>query len=171
MPHFHLYQFSFYIQVPFLFWTFLPLIQTFLFYSPMSIFTLLPIPPSRRTVSRIPYPPLILTKHHTWYSNDADFFISICGILFGLHHTYFSQSCYFQSIMDVAKPEWPAPKGSQALYPIPFNCYNFSHILYFSFTLSFCFLSIASLWLISFSCDIIFLLIFVYYTLFNAAHL
>ena len=53
----------------------------------------------------------------------------------------------------------------------PGYCYNFSRILYFSPTLSFFFLSIASLWLISFSCDIIFWLIFVYYTLFNAAHL
>ena len=90
----------------------------------MSIFTLLPIRPSRRTVSHIPYPPPILTKHHTWYSNDADFFISIHGILFGLHCAYFLQSCYFQSIMDVTKPERPVPKGSQALYPIPFNDLN-----------------------------------------------
>ena len=100
----------------------------------MSIFTLLPIWPSRRTVSQIPYPPPILTKHHTWYSNDADFFISIHGILFGLHHAYFSQSRYFQSIMDVAKPEWPVPKGSQALYPIPFDDLNqlsFTHLLSF----------------------------------------
>ena len=110
--------------VPFSLWTFLPLIQTFLFYSPMSIFTLLPIQPFRRTVSHIPYHPPILTKHYTWYFNDADFFISIHGILFGLHHAYFSQSHYFQSIMDVAEPEWPVPRGSQALYPIPFNDLN-----------------------------------------------
>ena len=50
-------------------------------------------------------------------------------------------------------------------------CHNFSHVLYFSLTLSFVFPSIALLWLISFSCDIIFWLIFVYYILFNAAHL
>ena len=134
MPHFLLYHFFFYIQVLFLFWTLLPSIQTFLPCSPMSIFKLLPIRPSRRTVSHIPYPPPILTKHHTWYFNDADFFISIHGILFGLHHAYFSQSRYFQSIMDVAKPEQPVPKGSQALYPIPFNDLNqlsFTHFLSF----------------------------------------
>ena len=124
MPHFLLYHFFFYIQVPFLFWILLPSIQTFLPDSSMSIFTLLPIWPSRRTVSHIPYPPLILTKHHTWYSNDAEFFISIHGILFGLHCTYFSQSRYFQSIMDVAEPEQPVPKGSQTLYPIPFDDLN-----------------------------------------------
>ena len=124
MPYFLLYHIFFYIQVPFLFWTFLPLIQTFLLCSPMSIFTLLLIWPSRRTVSHIPYPPPILTKHHTWYSNNADFFMSIHGILFRLHRAYFSQSCYFQSIMDVAEPEQPIPQESQALYPIPFDDLN-----------------------------------------------
>ena len=98
--------------------------QTFPPYSSMSIFTLLPIQPSKRTVSHIPYPPPILTKHHIWYSNDANFFISICGILFGLYRTYFLQSCYFQFIMDVAEPKQPVPKRSQALYPIPFNNLN-----------------------------------------------
>ena len=82
----------------------------------MSIFTLLPIRPSRRTVSCIPYPPPILTKHHTWYSNDADFFISIHEILFGLH-AYFLQSHYFQSLMDVTEPERPVPKH-YILYPL-----------------------------------------------------
>ena len=105
-------------------WTLPPSIQIFLLYFSMSIFTLLPIWPSKRTVSCIPYPPLILTKHHTWYSIDANLFISIHGILFGLHHTYFSQSCYFQSIMDITEHEWPVPEGSQALYPIPFNDLN-----------------------------------------------
>ena len=72
-------------------------------------------------VSHTPYPPPILAKHHTWYSVDADLFISICGILFGLHRTYFCQSCYFQTIMDVAEPGQPMPKGSQALDPLPFD--------------------------------------------------
>ena len=72
-------------------------------------------------VSHIPYPLPILTKHHTWYSVDADLFTSICGILFGLHHAYFCQSRYFQTIMDVAEPGRPMPKESQALYPLPFD--------------------------------------------------
>ena len=72
-------------------------------------------------VSHIPYPPPILTKYHTWYSVDTDLFISICGILFGLHRTYFCQSHYFQTIMDIAEPRQPMPKGSQALYPLPFD--------------------------------------------------
>ena len=50
----------------------------------MSIFTISPIWPSWQMVSHIPYPPPILTKHHTWYLVNADLFISICGILFGL---------------------------------------------------------------------------------------
>ena len=122
--------------VQFSLWTFLPLIQTFLFYFPMSIFTLLPIRASRRTVSCISYPPPILTKHHTWYFNNANFFISIHGIMFGLHCAYFSQSCYFQSIMNVAEPEQPVPKGSQALYPIPFNDLNQLSFTHFSITLT-----------------------------------
>ena len=91
----------------------------------MSIFTISPIWPSRQMVSCTPYPPPILAKHHTWYSVDADLFISICGILFGLHHAYFCQSRYFQTIMDVAEPKRPVPKGSQALYPLPFEFLSF----------------------------------------------
>ena len=75
-------------------------------------------------VSCTPYPPPILAKHHTWYSVDTNLFISICGILFGLHCTYFCQSCYFQTIIDVAEPEQPMSKGSQALYPLPFDDLN-----------------------------------------------
>ena len=89
----------------------------------MSIFTVSPIQLSWRMVSHTPYPPPILAKHYTWYSADDDLFISICRILFGLHRhrTYFCQSHYFQTIMDVVEPEWPVPKGSQALYPLPFD--------------------------------------------------
>ena len=72
-------------------------------------------------ISHTPYPPPILAKHHTWYAVDTDLFISICGILFGLHRAYFCQSRYFQTIMDIAEPEQPVPKGSQALYPLPFD--------------------------------------------------
>ena len=72
-------------------------------------------------VSHTPYPPPILAKHHTWYSVDANLFISICEILFGLHHAYFCQSRYFQTIMDIAEPKRPVPKESQALYPLPFD--------------------------------------------------
>ena len=87
----------------------------------MATFTILPIRPTRRTISHIPYPPPILTKHHTWYSNDADLFISLRGILFGLHRAYFTQSLYFQTIMDVVDSERPVPRGSQILFPIPFD--------------------------------------------------
>ena len=87
----------------------------------MSIFTISPIRLSQWMVSHTPYPPPILAKHHTWYSADADLFISICGILFGLHRAYFCQYRYIQTIMDVAEPERPVPKGSQSLYPLPFD--------------------------------------------------
>ena len=31
------------------------------------------------------YPPPVLTKHPVWYLLDANFFISIRGVLYGLH--------------------------------------------------------------------------------------
>ena len=45
------------------------------------------------------YPPPILTKHPTWYSLDADFFILIWGVLYGLHWQYFQNSPLFQEII------------------------------------------------------------------------
>ena len=43
--------------------------------------TRIPIDPNLH----FPYPPPILVNHHTWFLPDADFFISIQGILYGLH--------------------------------------------------------------------------------------
>ena len=78
-------------------------------YFIMSIFTISPIQLSQWMVSHTPYPPPILAKHHTWYSVDANLFISICEILFGLYCAYFCQSHYFQTIIDVAEPKQPMP--------------------------------------------------------------
>ena len=75
-------------------------------------------------ISRIPYPPPILTKHHIWYSDTANLFITIHGILFGLHRAYFNHSRYFQTIMDIVKPEQLMAWGSVPLYPIPFDDLN-----------------------------------------------
>ena len=87
----------------------------------MSINSIIPINPSRMTISRIPYPPPILTKHHIWYSDTANLFITICGILFGLYRAYFNHSRYFQTIMDMVEPGQPMAQGSIPLYPIPFD--------------------------------------------------
>ena len=64
------------------------------------------------------YPPPILTKHPVWYSLDADFFISLWGILYGLHWQHFQNSPFFQEIV--------AHREKQLIrllpwHPIPFN--------------------------------------------------
>jgi hypothetical protein len=41
------------------------------------------------------YPPPILTKHHTWYLHDADLFISIHGILYGIHQRQLEELILF----------------------------------------------------------------------------
>ena len=87
---------------------------SFIFIFTMSINSIVPINPSRILISQIPYPPPILTKHHIWYSDTDDLFITICGVLFGLHRAYFNHSQNFQTIMDTIKP-------GQLLHPIPFN--------------------------------------------------
>ena len=87
----------------------------------MSINSIIPINPSRMTISRIPYPPPILAKHHIWYSDTANLFIMIRGVLFGLHRAYFNHSRYFQTIMDMVEPGQPMAWESVPLYPIPFD--------------------------------------------------
>ena len=54
--------------------------QTFGFISPTSI-----LEPAFTPTFEQYYPSLILTKHPVWYSLDANFFILIRGILYGLH--------------------------------------------------------------------------------------
>ena len=108
----------------------------------MSINSIIPINPSRMSISRIPYPPPILTKHHIWYSDTANLFVTICGVLFGLHRAYFNHLQYFQIIMDTVEPGQLMAQGSIPLYPIPFDDLNplpFHRFLqFFYYTLKFC---------------------------------
>ena len=67
---------------------------TFEFIPPTSILELAITPTFEQY-----YPPPILTKHPVWYSLNADFFISIWGILYGLHWQYFQNSPLFQEIV------------------------------------------------------------------------
>ena len=112
-----------------------PLIFFFLYYKRwtgfhlpfifnMSINSIIPINPSRMSISWIPYPPPILTKHHIWYSDTANLFVTICRVLFGLHRAYFNHSQYFQTIMDTVEPGQLMAQGSVPLYPIPFDNLN-----------------------------------------------
>ena len=67
---------------------------TFEFIPPTSI-----LEPAITPTFKQYYPPSILTKHPMWYSLNADFFISIWGILYGLHWRYFQNSPLFQEIV------------------------------------------------------------------------
>ena len=75
------------------------------------------------------YPPLILTKHPMWYSLNANFFISIWGILYGLHWQYFQNSPLFQEIVAHGEKQLV---GLLPQHPIPFNILKnnlFDHFL------------------------------------------
>jgi hypothetical protein len=80
------------------------------------------------------YPPAIPIKHHTWFLPAANLFISLDGVLYGIHQFYFNQSPLFQEIIHYGKTN---EIGVIPLYPIPFNILkkeifdNFLHILYF----------------------------------------
>jgi len=91
-----------------------------------------------RSFKPYPYPPSIMVKHALWYLPDADLFITVRSILFGLHHSHFvPESSYFQSIMDEIEPCRTAARGSNPSLPIAFNgleCSLFTaflHLLYY----------------------------------------
>ena len=75
------------------------------------------------------YSPPILTKHPIWYSLDANFFISLQEILYGLHWQHFQNSPFFQEIVTHREKQlirllpW---------HPIPFDTFKndlFDHFL------------------------------------------
>ena len=68
--------------------------RTFKFIAPTSILKLAITPTFEHF-----YPPPILTKHPIWYSIDADFFIVLRGILYGLHWQHFQNLILFQEII------------------------------------------------------------------------
>jgi hypothetical protein len=81
-----------------------------------------------------PYPPAILVKHHTWFFPDANLFISLDGVLYGVHQFYFDQSLLFQGIIHYREAN---KIGVTPLHPISFDTLkrdildNFLQILYF----------------------------------------
>ena len=64
------------------------------------------------------YPPPILTKHPIWYFLDADLFITLCGILYGLHWQHFQSSILFQEIVTHGESHLI---GLLPHHPIPFD--------------------------------------------------
>jgi hypothetical protein len=81
-----------------------------------------------------PYPPAILVKHHTWFLQDANLFISCNHILYGVHQSHFDQSPLFQEIIQYRRTN---KIGVNPYHPIPFDALvkeifnNFLHLLYF----------------------------------------
>jgi hypothetical protein len=80
------------------------------------------------------YPPAILIKHHVWFLPAADLFISLNGILYGVHQSYFNQSPLFQEVIHYGEANGI---GTDPHYPIPFDTLkkeifdDFLHLLYF----------------------------------------
>jgi hypothetical protein len=81
-----------------------------------------------------PYPPAILVKHHTWFLQDANLFISCDHILYGVHQSHFDQSPLFREIIQYGRAN---EIGVNPYHPIPFNTLikevfnNLLYILYF----------------------------------------
>ena len=72
----------------------IPFTLTFEFLPPTSILELAITPTFEQY-----YPPPVLSKHPVWYSLDADFFILIWGVLYGLHWWHLQNSPLFQEII------------------------------------------------------------------------
>ena len=102
----------------------IPFTQTFEFIPPTSILELAITPTFEQY-----YPPPILSKHPVWYLLDADFFISIWEVLYGLHWQHFQNSPLFQEIIAHGEKQLVRllPR-----HPIPFNILKndlFDHFL------------------------------------------
>ena len=91
----------------------IPFTRTFEFIPPTSI-----LEPTITLTFEQYYSPPILTKHPIWYSLNANFFISIRGVLYGLHWWYSQNSPLFQEIIAHGKKQLVRllPR-----HPIPFD--------------------------------------------------
>jgi hypothetical protein len=100
-----------------------------MFLPPTSCFN-----PVTYPLSNKPYPPAILVKHHTWFLQDTNLFISCDHILDGVHQSHFNQSPLFQEIVHYGGPN---KIGVNPYHPIAFDTLikevfnNFLHLLYF----------------------------------------
>jgi hypothetical protein len=80
------------------------------------------------------YPPAILVKHHVWFLPATNLFISLNGILYGIHQSYFDQSPLFQEVIHYGRANGI---GTDPYYPIFFDTLkkeildNFLYLLYF----------------------------------------
>ena len=102
----------------------IPFTRTFEFIPPTSI-----LEPAITPTFEQYYLPPILTKNPAWYSLDANFFISLRGVLYGLHWRYFQNSPLFQEIIANGEKQLV---GLLPRHPIPFDTLKndlFDHFL------------------------------------------
>jgi hypothetical protein len=117
----HIFPFSFFPQLPNKPFT--------MFLPPTSRFNPIIYPSSNK-----PYPPAILIKHHMWFLQDANLFISCDHILYGVHQSHFDQSQLFREIIQYGRMN---EIGINPYHPITFDALvkevfnNFLHLLYF----------------------------------------
>ena len=87
--------------------------------------------------STFPYPPAIIIKHHWWYFPNADFFIIIRNIVYGLHRRHFEPSPFFRHISSQIEPGYDISRGTTVYLPIPLDdldpskFFVFLHYLYY----------------------------------------
>ena len=117
---------SFFLPFSFLYLNMFPIpfTQTFEFIPPTSI-----LEPAITPTFEQYYPPPVLAKHPVWYSLDADFFILIRGVLYGLHWWHFQNSPLFQEIITHGEKQLV---GLLPWHPIPFDILKndlFDHFL------------------------------------------
>jgi hypothetical protein len=100
-----------------------------MFLSPTSCFNPIIYPSSDK-----PYPPAILIKHHMWFLQDVNLFISCDHILYSVHQSHFDQLPLFREIIQYGRTN---EIGVNPYHPIPFDVLvkevfnNFLHLLYF----------------------------------------
>jgi hypothetical protein len=100
-----------------------PLLSFFFPQPSNELFTMF-LPPNSRFNPMIypstdkPYPPAILVKHHTWFLQDVDLFISCDHILYGVHQSQFNQSPLFQEIIQYGRTN---KIGINPYHPILFD--------------------------------------------------
>jgi hypothetical protein len=68
-----------------------------------------------------PYPPPVVVKHYMWYYHDANLFIIIRGIVYGLHRQIFEKSDTFLTTHEIEEPGYDTLRGATPLLPIPLN--------------------------------------------------
>jgi hypothetical protein len=87
--------------------------------------------------STFTYPPPTIAKHPYWYFPDADLFLMIRGVVYGIHRSHFKNSTFFHNILTQNDAIHNVPRGTTVHFPIPFDdlapstLFNLLHYLYY----------------------------------------